>query len=82
MLRTAALAGAGSEPPPRLLKRYGDRGVIAVVRAARSALLDAAGAAFEADAARFRSAVGSVERLEVLAGVLEEKAVSPGSAGV
>ena len=74
MLRESALRGADSEIPSKLERRYGDQGVIAVVRAARSALLDALGEAFQRDASRFRSAVGPIERLEVLAGMLDDKA--------
>ncbi|MDH3730244.1 MAG: GTPase domain-containing protein [Acidimicrobiia bacterium] len=74
VLRTSALAGADALMPDDLVKRYGAQGATGVVRAARSSLLDALGEAFQADASRFRAAVGPIERLEILAGLLEEKA--------
>jgi hypothetical protein len=74
LLRRASLAGSGNPVPAQLVKRYGDRGAVALVRASRSALVDAAGVAFQEDASRFRAAVGPIERLEVLAALLEEKA--------
>ncbi len=45
----------------------------AIEAPARSNLLDLLGEAFQADASRFRSAVGPIERLEVLAEVLDSK---------
>jgi len=76
LLRKSALGGAGVQIPPQLIKRYGDQGAIAVVRAARGALLEALGPAFQADASRFRSAVGPLERLEVLAAVIDDKSTA------
>ncbi len=78
-LREGALTGAGAAVDPKLAKRYGDQGAVAVVRAARSALLEAVGEAFQADASRFRAAVGPIERLEVMAGVLDDKAGALGA---
>jgi energy-coupling factor transporter ATP-binding protein EcfA2 len=74
LLRSSALAGTDSTIPDSLVKRYGSQGAIAVVRAARSNLLELLGDAFQDDASRFRAAVGPIERLEVLASVLEDKA--------
>ena len=73
-LREAALAGASAELDPKLLKRFGQQGAIAVVRASRSALLESMGQAFQEDASRFRARVGPIERLEVLAGLLDDRA--------
>ncbi|MEE8331532.1 MAG: hypothetical protein V3R84_07145, partial [Acidimicrobiia bacterium] len=74
LLRSRALEGPNAPMPGELVKRYGAQGATGVVRAARSSLLDALGEAFQEDASRFRTAVGPIERLEVLAGLLEDKA--------
>jgi energy-coupling factor transporter ATP-binding protein EcfA2 len=74
LLRSSALAGTDGAIPDKLIKRYGSQGAIAVVRAGRSNLLELLGEAFQADASRFRAAVGPIERLEVLASLLDEKA--------
>lgn len=75
LLRGRALEGPQAPMPGELVKRYGAQGATGVVRAARSSLLDALGEAFQLDASRFRAAVGPIERLEVLAGLLDDKAV-------
>ena len=72
--RARILAGASAELDPKLLKRFGQQGAIAVVRASRSALLESMGQAFQEDASRFRARVGPIERLEVLAGLLDDRA--------